>query len=77
MDALLMTTDEAAAALRISKGSVDYLAAQGLLPVVHIGRARRFRVADVTAFAEKLAAQPAPGRPGSKAAPKTRVASGR
>jgi excisionase family DNA binding protein len=74
MEALLMTTSEAAAALRVSKGSVDYLAAQGVLPVVHIGRARRFRVADVTEFAEKLAVQPAPGRPGTKVAPKVGVA---
>jgi excisionase family DNA binding protein len=74
MEALLMTTGEAAAALRISKGSVDYLAAQGVLPVVHIGRARRFRVADVSEFVERLAAQPAPGRPGSKLAPKADVA---
>jgi excisionase family DNA binding protein len=74
MDALLMTTDEAAAALRVSKGSVDYLAAQGVLPVVHIGRARRFRVTDITEFVEQLTAQPAPGRPGSKLAAKAGAA---
>lgn len=68
MATLLLTTGEAASELRVGRSTVDYLAAQGILPAVHIGRCRRFRRDDIEAFVAGLGERPAPGRPASRAA---------
>lgn len=56
-DTLLLTVDEAAAELRISRAQVYNLMADGHLPYVKIGRLRRLRRATIEAYIEHLAQQ--------------------
>jgi excisionase family DNA binding protein len=51
---LLLTKGEAAASLGVSVRTVERLVAAGRLPVVHIEGACRIRVADLTAYVERL-----------------------
>lgn len=49
----LLTTQEVAERLRISVNSAHRLAESGELSSVRVGRLRRFRIADVTAYIER------------------------
>jgi len=53
-EARLLTIDEAAKALSLSKATVYRLAQRGLLKTVTVGRARRIALADLEAFVEQL-----------------------
>jgi excisionase family DNA binding protein len=55
--ARLLTTREAADYLRVSTRTLFSLSARGELPAVRIGRAVRYRPADLAAYVERLAAQ--------------------
>jgi excisionase family DNA binding protein len=54
---LLVSPAEAAARLGLSRGTVYALLARGELPSIHIGAARRIRVADLHAFVDRLVAE--------------------
>ncbi len=51
---MLLTIPEAAAALRLSVPTVKRLVADGTIPSVAIGRARRIRVEDLTTYLDSL-----------------------
>lgn len=55
-NAMLVDTAEAARRLGLSPSMVRKLTRQGQLPSVLIGRARRYRVADLAAIAQSGAA---------------------
>lgn len=55
-ETILVKKCEAARMLTISPRHVDALVARGLLPKVKLGSACRFRVADITALVDRLAA---------------------
>lgn len=51
---ILLREDEAAAVLAIGQRTLNRLVADGTLPVVHVGRARRWRLRDLEKYAEQL-----------------------
>jgi excisionase family DNA binding protein len=54
METLLLTADEVATELRVSKDTVYDLAARGALPPVRIGRSRRYRREDVVRYVDEF-----------------------
>jgi len=52
MSDYLMTTDEVAKALRISKQSLSKMAQDGRLPSIRVGKLLRFRQCDVKQYVE-------------------------
>jgi excisionase family DNA binding protein len=64
-DEVLLTADEVARPLKVSAAFVRILAARGELGCVRLGRAVRFKPADVRAFIEANSVRPAggPGQP--------------
>ena len=59
-DRLLVSKDEAAAQLGVSVRTVERLVATGRLRQVHVERLARFRVSDLEAYVNSLAADEAP-----------------
>ena len=59
-DRLLVTKGEAAGRLGVSVRTIERLVAAGRLPLVHVERAARFRVADLEAFVHDLSEEQAP-----------------
>ena len=59
-DRLLVTKGEAAGRLGVSVRTIERLVAAGRLPLVHVERAARFRVADLQAFVHDLSEEQAP-----------------
>jgi excisionase family DNA binding protein len=57
-DRLLLTKGEAAASLGVSVRTLERMVAAGRLPVVHVEGACRIRVADITAYVERLDPRP-------------------
>jgi len=57
---LLITASDAADRLALSASAVYRLLKRGALPSVKIGKSRRIRVADLEAFAERLAGENSP-----------------
>lgn len=51
---LLLTTDSAADLLALSERKVRQLIAEGELPAVSVGRARRIRACDLAAYVDRL-----------------------
>ncbi|MEV6925494.1 helix-turn-helix domain-containing protein [Dactylosporangium sp. NPDC051485] len=57
---LLLTVDEVATALRLSKSYVKKLIAAGAIPSVKVGRSRRVRFGDLKSYVDALPAETDP-----------------
>ena len=65
MDTLLLTAEQAAEALAISRSKIYELLAAGDLPSIQIGRCRRIPARALTDFVQDLALPATPHRPES------------